>query len=225
MAGDEHRTAPGRSRAARAAAAHDVDLEPVAEPDRDGAAPRPGADRATRAGARVEGGPGADVGSATRLGGRRAPATASRGPIRPAPAWQAPPGRRRPRRGGLLAALLTVAVAIAVAYLLSRPDPLRVTGASVAPAVDPGGSCDVTVDVVGTVTTDGRPGALTYQWLRSDGQASQELSQSVADGATSTQVHLMWTFSGSGTYPATATLRVLRPDRLDAVGHFTYSCR
>ena len=83
----------------------------------------------------------------------------------------------------------------------------------------------MTVDVVGTVTTDGRAGTFTYQWLRSDGQVSAELTGSVADGVTSTQVHLMWTFSGPGTYPASATLRVLRPDPVEAVGHLTYSCR
>ncbi|MFC4943148.1 hypothetical protein [Pseudonocardia sp. GCM10023141] len=121
--------------------------------------------------------------------------------------------------------MITALIAIGVlAFLLTRPAPLQVSVATVAPAADPGTSCGATVDVVGTITTNGRPGAITYQWVRSDGQVSGELTQSVADGATSTQVHLLWTFSGSGRYPASATLRVLRPDPVDAVGHFTYSC-
>ncbi|MFC4943826.1 hypothetical protein [Pseudonocardia sp. GCM10023141] len=144
----------------------------------------------------------------------------------PTPTWPVAAPLRRTRRrsqtGGVITALIAVAV---LAFLLTRPEHLRVTAATVAPAVEPGTSCDVTVDVVGTATTNGKPGVLTYQWVRSDGQVSAELTQSIADGETAPQVHLMWTFSGSGTYPASATLRVLRPDPVDAVGHFTYSCR
>ncbi|MGY0232935.1 hypothetical protein [Longispora urticae] len=103
--------------------------------------------------------------------------------------------------------------------------PLKVTAAQVAPATAPGTACDVTVDVVGTVTTNGRPGTITYQWLRSDGEATQELSQSVPSGTKSVPLHLHWKFSGKGEYQAKATLRILGPNPTEAAGEFTYSCR
>lgn len=144
----------------------------------------------------------------------------------PHPAWPTPvprrPLARRPRGGSAGAAAFAV-IAVLV-FLFAGRSPLHVTGASVAPAADPAGSCDTTVDVIGTVATNGRPGTLAYRWLRSDGETSTELTQPVAEGVTSTQVHLMWTFSGAGRYPASATIQVLRPDPVDAVGHFTYSC-
>ncbi|WP_412539183.1 hypothetical protein R8Z50_25480 [Longispora sp. K20-0274] len=103
--------------------------------------------------------------------------------------------------------------------------PLKVTAAAVAPASPPGTACDVTVDVVGTVTTNGRPGTITYQWLRSDGEATQELSQSVSSGTKSVPLHLHWKFSGKGEYQAKATLKILGPTPTEAAGEFTYSCR
>lgn len=124
-----------------------------------------------------------------------------------------------------MSALLTAAIiAAAIWFLVPGADPLRVHVIGVAPSADPGTACDVTVDVVGTIATNGRGGTLTYQWIRSDGQTSAVLSHSVPDGALVTDVHLMWTLSGSGTYPARATLRVLDPDRSEAVGGFTYRC-
>ncbi len=165
----------------------------------------------------------------TRLSGRPGPvvrATTAR-TAAPASGWPTPGPRgltTRRRRGGSFVGAAAFAVLAVLVLLFAGRSPLHVTGASVAPAVDPNGSCDSTVDVVGSISTNGRPGTLTYRWLRSDGETSAELTQPVAEGATSTQVHLMWTFSGTGRYPASATIRVLRPDPVDAVGHFTYSC-
>jgi hypothetical protein len=85
-------------------------------------------------------------------------------------------------------------------------------------------TCDTTVDVIGTITTDGRAGAVRYQWLRSDGQTSEVLTQTVASGTTSTDVHLQWSVTGQGRLAATATLRVLDPGPTEAAGGFTYSC-
>lgn len=146
-----------------------------------------------------------------------------------APAWPAaagPPAKRRRRAaGGLAGAVATAALVALVAWLLLwRPEPLVAVGAAVA-ANDPGTACDVTVDVVGTIDTNGRAGTLSYQWLRSDGETSAVLSQSVESGTTVVEVHLMWTLAGTGTYPATATLRVLEPSPAEASGSFTYRCR
>jgi hypothetical protein len=47
----------------------------------------------------------------------------------------------------------------------------------------------------------------------------------VPSGRSQVAVHLYWSFSGHGTYPATATLRVLTPTATEALGRFTYQCR
>ena len=148
------------------------------------------------------------------------------------PGWSSPssapargPGtrRRRPRRwvGGLLTLLIVAGV---LAFLLLRG------GSSVAVqrvdvrAVPASAGCDATVDVVGTLTTDGRAGTVSYQWFRSDGQTSAVLTQTIASGATATDVHLQWSVTGRGRLDAQATLRVLEPAPTEAAGGFTYSC-
>jgi hypothetical protein len=151
--------------------------------------------------------------------------------VRSAPGWSvagsvASPDRRRPGRRSVIPALTTLVIAAALAYLLLwRPDPLVVLGAEVAPAVDLGRSCDVTVDVVGTIRTNGRAGTIEYRWLRSDGESTAPLSQTVAADTPAIQVHLLWTLSGRGSYPATARLQILHPQPVEATGGFTYSCR
>jgi hypothetical protein len=148
------------------------------------------------------------------------------------PGWSSPTsstGRgtatraRRPRRwvGGLLTLLIVAGV---VAFLLLRG------GSSVAVqrvdvrAVPATASCDTTVDVVGTLVTDGSAGSVRYQWVRSDGQTSEVLTQTIASGVTSTDVHLQWSVTGQGRLAATATLRVLDPAPTEGSGGFTYSC-
>lgn len=146
----------------------------------------------------------------------------------PTPGW-APvgPAVRRPRRrlrplGGLLTLLVVGAV---LAYLfLYAGNPLQVTSATVAPAADPGAACDVTVDVVGTIHTNGKAGTISYQWVRNDGEVSAVLTEPVAEGTETAQVHLQWKFTGSGQYVAESTLHVLTPNPLQATGGFTYSC-
>jgi serine/threonine-protein kinase len=145
--------------------------------------------------------------------------------------WTAPPVRDRPRRhqssplvGGLFTGLVVVA---AVAYFLNQPPaaPLQVLSATVAPSGPPTQSCEATVDVVGTIRTNGQRGTIQYRWVRSDGEATEVLTEPVAAGATSADVHLLWRFSGSGTYSATATLRVSEPNPIEANSSFTYRCR
>ncbi|GAA4790456.1 hypothetical protein GCM10023200_26760 [Actinomycetospora chlora] len=148
------------------------------------------------------------------------------------PGWSSPtspPGRgtgtrrRRPGRwvGGLLTLLIVAGV---VAFLLLRAgSTVGVRGVEVR-AVPPTASCDTTVDVVGTLVTDGQAGSVSYQWVRSDGQTSEVLTQTIASGVTSTDVHLQWSVTGRGRLDATATLRVLAPRPVEGSGGFTYSC-
>jgi hypothetical protein len=116
-------------------------------------------------------------------------------------------------------------VAAVLGYLLLyKPARLAVLGATVT-AANPGRACDVTVDVVGSVHTNGQPGTITYQWTRSDGETTGPLTQSVDAGATSTDVHLLWKLAGRGRYAAHATLRVVDPTPVQADGGFSYDCR
>jgi hypothetical protein len=144
------------------------------------------------------------------------------------PEWSRPtaPASRKKRRRPWIGALVTIAlVAGVLVWLLTRgSDPVQAHAQQVT-ASSPPGACDTVVDVVGTIATNGRPGSITYQWIRNDGQPTDVLTQTVATGATSTQVHLQWSFSGHGRFNAVATLRVLDPaPASEASGAFTYSC-
>jgi hypothetical protein len=92
-----------------------------------------------------------------------------------------------------------------------------------APAEGPG--CDGTADVVGVVRTDGRPGTLTYRWVRSDGTTSDPLHEKVARGQKQAALHLLWTFHGRGEHRARAELRIVSPSRHTASARFVYACR
>lgn len=133
--------------------------------------------------------------------------------------------RARRRKRPYIGALITLALlAGVIAFLLLRQsNPLVVESVRVE-APSAAGRCDSVVDVVGTVTTNGRGGTLQYQWLRSDGETTAVLTQSVSDGTPTTQVHLQWSVSGRGRFPAQAVLRVLAPTPLESAGGFTYSC-
>jgi hypothetical protein len=205
---------------------------PAAGPDRgpdagpDGRAGDDPADALTRLGRRAAAS-GLRAAPPGRAGLRFGPGVDAAGR---APAWRAGGSRRRRRRRDRLRALasglLTLAVLAGVGGYLwwQRQNPLQVTAVVVAPAQPPGEECDVTVDVVGTVQTNGRGGTVTYQWIRSDGEMSAVLDQTVPDGSASTQVHLFWAFSGQGRYQAVATLKVLAPTPMQASGEFTYAC-
>jgi hypothetical protein len=47
----------------------------------------------------------------------------------------------------------------------------------------------------------------------------------VVVGRLGADVEPAWTLSGKGTYPATATPEISRPQPLTATGGFTYTCR
>lgn len=133
-----------------------------------------------------------------------------------------PPGRHGARRYAL-PALVLLAVLAFLAWQRLGPA-LTVRGASVtAPsaAVD----CDGTADLVGTVTTNGRPGTLTYRWTRSDGTSSGVLREEVTRGQEQVRLRLLWTFEGTGRYEARAELRILSPAGRTATAGLTYDCR
>jgi len=119
---------------------------------------------------------------------------------------------------------LALAAGVAGVFWYRQRNPLVVTAVAVAPAEPPGSRCDITIDVVGTVQTNGRAGTFSYQWVRSDGQTSAVLDQSLPRGAAAVEVHLYWSFSGRGTLPVTATLKILAPSPVEATGAFTYAC-
>ncbi|WP_328297113.1 hypothetical protein OG389_04325 [Streptomyces sp. NBC_00435] len=132
---------------------------------------------------------------------------------------------RRP--GGWRRYTLAAAVLVAVlAYLgWQRYGPaLEVQDVTVA--TDPQGpGCDATADVVAVVRTNGRPGVLTYRWLRSDGTRSEQLTERAPSGRHEARLHLLWTFQGAGTYPAKAELQLVSPTGRTAATQFTYRCR
>src|SRR5262249_59704155 len=100
-------------------------------------------------------------------GGPQGPTGWSRRGTRPA---RAP--RRRRRQWTFTAVLLVLALAGAViANMLARSHgTFAVTAVAVAPANPPApNQCHVTVDVVGTIVTNGHGGTVTYQWTRSGG--------------------------------------------------------
>ncbi|RJL32638.1 hypothetical protein [Bailinhaonella thermotolerans] len=139
---------------------------------------------------------------------------------------QAAPRRRPARRGRKVAfflVALSLVIAAGVAFWLTRGPELAVTGVSVQGPRDVVG-CDSTTDLVGVIHTNGRPGQITYQWLRNDGQRSGELVQSVGGGQRSVRVHLRWAVRGTGELNAVATLRILTPKPAEAQARFFYRC-
>jgi serine/threonine-protein kinase len=145
---------------------------------------------------------------------------ATRWPVPPQP----PPKRRRWRAA--VSTLVTAAILGAVGVILWQRahDHLKVTAVAVAPAQPPGNQCNITVSVVGTITTNGRGGIVSYRWIRGGGLTSPISAVTAASGHATTRVYLQWTFRGSGTYDATAQLRVLTPDVASGQTAFTYSC-
>jgi hypothetical protein len=144
------------------------------------------------------------------------------------PRWPTPPRRppKRRRWRAVASTLVTAAILGAVGVILWQRahDQLKVTAVAVAPAQLPGNRCNVTVNVVGTIKTNGRGGTVSYRWVRGGGLKSPVSAVAAATGHGTVQVILRWTFGGSGTYHAAAQLRVLTPDFSSAQTAFTYSC-
>ncbi|MFE0628458.1 hypothetical protein ACFW3D_15980 [Streptomyces sp. NPDC058864] len=171
---------------------------------------------------RVEGdvmrfGPGVTPAAAARA---NVAAEVWRGLITP-PRQSGPPRRRWPRRYALASTVL-VAVLLFLAWQRFGPGlqvkRVTVTASPSAPA------CDTTVDLVAVVTTNGRPGTISYRWLRNDGTSSDVLYEEVPRGRHEARLHLLWTFRGHGTYRARAELRITTPGHRAVTTGFTYDC-
>ncbi|MBO3741326.1 hypothetical protein J5X75_27840 [Actinoplanes sp. NEAU-H7] len=147
------------------------------------------------------------------------------------PAWPAtaPPARARPllrRLVSLVSGLLTLALVVVVGlYLWQRLRPLEVESATVAVPRPAGNRCDVAVDVVATVRTNGRGGTIRYQWFRSDAPPGPVLTERVGRGQHTATLTLTWTFTGVGTATETATVNIIEPSPAQATVPVAYRCR
>jgi serine/threonine-protein kinase len=156
------------------------------------------------------------------------PAVSGRGPGDGLPAWPTPPPRRRWRRWrGLLSTLLTLAIAAGVwAYVWERSHgKLSITSVSVKAAneaVTVG--CNGTADIIGTISTNGKGGPITYEWISDPTQQPKVLTVQDQSGSDTVQVSLDWSFHGRGTGSAVATLEVLTPEADKASITFPYTC-
>ncbi|GHE36367.1 hypothetical protein CP980_29505 [Streptomyces vinaceus] len=131
--------------------------------------------------------------------------------------------RRGEWRRYTLAAVILLAVLAYLAWQRYGPA-IDVRGVTVATADPQGPGCDSTADVVAVVRTNGRPGTLTYRWVRSDGTQSEQLTERVPRGRKEARLHLLWTFQGRGTYAAQARLQLVSPGQRTAATQFTYHC-
>jgi hypothetical protein len=141
-----------------------------------------------------------------------------------------PTARPRPRHrrwAGVLSSFLTFAIVAGVAAYVwnkNHHPALKVTAATVSVA-NPGKiGCNSTVDVVGTIFTNGSGGPVTYQWTK-DGQNQPVGTVTAASGEQQVQVDLHWLLKGKGTHNAVAILEVFTPNVVSQQSAtFTYKC-
>jgi serine/threonine-protein kinase len=148
------------------------------------------------------------------------------------PAWPVveprPRSRHQPRRPwrAIVSTLITLAIAAAAGiYAWDRTHgTLAVNNVAVAVA-DPSLGCNGTEVVTATISTNGRGGPITYEWIRDAEKNPTPLVVSDASGSGTVTVTLRWAFHGKGTENAVADFRVLTPDPDEASVTFPYSCR
>jgi hypothetical protein len=140
-----------------------------------------------------------------------------------------PSARPRPPRrrwAGVLSSLLTFAIVAGIAaYVWNKTHhTLQVTDATVLVA-NPGKiGCDSTVDVVGTIYTNGNGGPITYQWTK-DGENQPVSTVTAASGQQQVRVDLRWLLRGKGTHQGVAILQVFTPNVVSQQSAtFTYKC-
>ena len=142
-------------------------------------------------------------------------------------AW--PTARPRPRRrrwAGVLSSVLTFAIVAGIAaYVWNKThQTLKVTAATVTVPNAGKIGCDTTVDVVGTIFTNGNGGPITYQWTK-DGQNLPVSTVTATSGQDQIRVDLRWLLQGKGTHQAAAILQVFTPNVISQQSAtFTYQC-
>ena len=136
------------------------------------------------------------------------------------------PKRRRRRWTGLLSSLLTVVIVAAIAgYVWNKThQTLKVSSIAVTVANPSKIGCNSTVDVIGTIATNGKGGPITYQWTK-DGQNLPTGTVTATSGEPEVQVELKWYLAGKGVHHATAIFQVFTPNVIsEQSASFTYTC-
>jgi serine/threonine protein kinase len=148
--------------------------------------------------------------------------------------WRAgrPPASKRKRRRrlrSLLSSLFTLAIlggVVAWLILQNQTGDIAVTGVTLQ--IEKVKKTCGDVQVTGTVTTNGEPGVLTYQWQQSDKkQPEDQQQQNISKSQKSISLPFLWKFSGKGQSKFTATLTVSAPKQqpLKKSTTFSYFCR
>jgi serine/threonine protein kinase len=136
------------------------------------------------------------------------------------------PRRRRRRWTGVLSSLLTVAIVAGIAaYVWTKTHPtLKITAARVSVTNPDKIACNSTVDVVGTISTNGKGGPITYQWTK-DGENLPAGTVTATSGQQQVRVELQWYLGGKGIHQAVAIFQVFTPNVISAQSaSFTYTC-
>lgn len=140
-----------------------------------------------------------------------------------------PTARPRPRRRrwtGVLSSLLTFAIVAGIAaYVWNKThQSLKITAATVSVANPDMIACNSTVDVVGTIFTNGNGGPITYQWTK-DGENLPTGTVTATSGQQQVRVDLKWNLRGKGIHHAAAIFQVFTPNVISAQSaSFTYKC-
>ncbi|KND41922.1 hypothetical protein [Streptomyces stelliscabiei] len=131
------------------------------------------------------------------------------------------PRRRRLRRHALPALVVLCVLAFLAWQRLGPSVQVRTVAVAAEPKVL---GCDGTADIVGLVRTNGRPGTLSYRWIRSDGTTSGVLREVLVRDQRQARLHLLWTFQGKGRHEGRAELRILSPSQRAVTVPVTYDC-
>jgi hypothetical protein len=140
-----------------------------------------------------------------------------------------PTARPRPRRRrwtGVLSSVLTVAIVAGIAaYVWTKThQTLKITAATVSVTNPDKIACNSTVNVVGTIFTNGKGGPITYQWTK-DGENLPTGTVTATSGQQQVRVDLQWNLRGKGVHHAAAIFQVFTPNVISAQSaSFTYQC-
>ncbi|HET9082067.1 MAG TPA: serine/threonine-protein kinase [Trebonia sp.] len=143
----------------------------------------------------------------------------------PGPRWPAavPPPRRRAWPGVLATLLVAVLVAGGGAYYWLRAHQvLKITDVVVTAASTKVG-CNGTAHLIGTITTNGHGGPVTYEWVLNQAKKPVLTAEDGA-GGKAVQVTMSWSFHGKGTGTDVAKLDILSPQHAQSSITFPYSC-